>query len=193
MARPAAKRADIEDAAVHFFATRGLAGTTIRDIAERAGVTDGALYRHYSGKNEMARRLFAREVERFSTELAGVLFDEAASFEGRVRNAVRFIYRYYKKHPMRFSFVLLTQHGFPAEKILEDSYNPNDMVIRFVSTGMAAGNIEQGDPVFTAALLMGAVLQPVVMHRYGRVKRQPLEGADEVAGACLRMLGRADR
>ena len=192
MARPAAKRADIEDSAIHFFATQGLAGTTIRDIAERAGVTDGALYRHYSGKNEMARRLFAREVERFSAELERVLFDQGASFEDRVRNAVRFIYRYYEEHPTRFSFVLLTQHGFPAEKILEESYNPNDMVIRFVAAEMEAGNIEQGDPVFIAALLMGSVLQPVVMHRYGRVKRQPLERADEVAGACLRLLGRGN-
>lgn len=192
MARPALKRSDIEEAAIRCFATKGLTGTTIREIAERASVTEGALYRHYSGKAEMARRLFAREVERFSAGLEEELFDQTRPFEERLRCGVNFIYRYYEEYPMRFSFVVLTQHEFPAETILEESYNPNDMVIRFVEAGMAAGDIEQGDAVFTAALLMGAVLQPVVMHRYGRITGSLVGKGDEVAAACLGMLERRE-
>ena len=64
--------------------------------------------------------------------------------------------------------------------------------LRFVEREMEAGNIKPGEPVLTAALLMGAVLQPVVMHRYGRVKREPVEAAAAVARACLGMLGRGE-
>ena len=45
MARPAAKKHSIEQAAIALFAGKGLSSTTIKDIAAGAGVTQGALYR----------------------------------------------------------------------------------------------------------------------------------------------------
>ena len=189
MARPAAKKAQIEDAAVYLFATKGVAETTIKDIAARAKVAEGALYRHYRGKNEMAWELFSRELVRFSSSFEGVLFAEARSFRQRLREAVRFIYEYYRDHSVEFSFVLLTQHGFPEKKLRDERHNPNDMAIRFVKEAMAAGEARGGDGVLLAALLMGAVLQPVVMHRYGRLKRHPRTMAKEVAAACEALLG----
>ena len=58
MARPLKKKDDIEKAAIKLFATKGLARTVIKDIAREAEVTEGALYRHYTGKDEMAWKLF---------------------------------------------------------------------------------------------------------------------------------------
>ena len=65
MARPAAKRHSMEQAAIALFARKGLSSTTIKDIAAGAGVTQGALYRHYSGKTQMAWELYSREVDLF--------------------------------------------------------------------------------------------------------------------------------
>ena len=62
MGRPAVKKHDIEEAAIRLFARRGLAATTVKDIAGAAGVTEGALYRHWPGKNDMAWELYHREV-----------------------------------------------------------------------------------------------------------------------------------
>ena len=188
MARPALKKDDMEEAAIELFASRGIAATTIRDIAELAGVTEGALYRHYPGKNEMAARLFSREVKRFSNRFAEVLFDESLDFRARVRRAVEFIYGYYRDHPMRFSFILVAQHGFPGRRLIDERFNPNDMVIDFLSRAMAVGEIPDGDPVLSAALIMGAVMQPVVMHWNARVHVKPVEVAAEVAQACMRIL-----
>ena len=71
MARPVVKRDDIEEAAIRLLATKGLAATTIRDIAAAAGVAEGALYRHYSGKDDMAWRLYCREVAAFTIAFEG--------------------------------------------------------------------------------------------------------------------------
>jgi TetR/AcrR family transcriptional regulator, repressor of fatR-cypB operon len=54
---PAAKRA-ILAAALKLFSERGLAATSIRDIAVKSGFTNPALYKHFSGKEELARHLF---------------------------------------------------------------------------------------------------------------------------------------
>lgn len=48
------------EAALELFSERGLSGTGIRDIAERAGYTNPALYRHYKGKEALALDLFVR-------------------------------------------------------------------------------------------------------------------------------------
>ena len=47
----------ILDAAAEAFDERGFAGASLSDILSRAGVTKGALYFHFSSKDELAREL----------------------------------------------------------------------------------------------------------------------------------------
>jgi AcrR family transcriptional regulator len=54
---PPAKR-EILRAALALFGERGLAATSIRDIAEESGYTNPALYKHFAGKDELALYLF---------------------------------------------------------------------------------------------------------------------------------------
>ena len=54
---PPAKR-EILRAALALFGERGLAGTSIRDIAGESGYTNPALYKHFAGKDELALYLF---------------------------------------------------------------------------------------------------------------------------------------
>jgi AcrR family transcriptional regulator len=54
---PPAKR-EILRAALELFSERGLAGTSIRDIAAKSGFTNPALYKHFAGKDEVALYLF---------------------------------------------------------------------------------------------------------------------------------------
>ena len=49
-------RARIRDAAIRLFAERGAAGTTVRDIADAAGVSPGLL-RHHFGSKEALREI----------------------------------------------------------------------------------------------------------------------------------------
>ena len=52
-----AKR-EILRAAIKLFSERGLAATTIRDIADESGYTNPALYKHFASKDELAMHLF---------------------------------------------------------------------------------------------------------------------------------------
>ena len=47
----------ILDAALYLFSHHGYGATTMRDIAERAGVSTGAVYHHYSDKETLFRTL----------------------------------------------------------------------------------------------------------------------------------------
>lgn len=50
-------------AARRLFAAKGFPGTSIQDIVDEAGVTRGAMYHHFSGKDDVFEAVFAREQE----------------------------------------------------------------------------------------------------------------------------------
>lgn len=55
-------RERILDAAEALFAERGLAGTAVRDIARRVGLTPASLYNHFAGKRELYDSVLERGV-----------------------------------------------------------------------------------------------------------------------------------
>ena len=50
---PATRRDELLGLAAAMFAQRGLRATTVRDIADAAGILSGSLYHHFSSKEEM--------------------------------------------------------------------------------------------------------------------------------------------
>ena len=52
-AQPATRRDELLGLAATMFAERGLRATTVRDIADAAGILSGSLYHHFSSKEAM--------------------------------------------------------------------------------------------------------------------------------------------
>jgi len=178
----------MEDAAIRLFAAKGLAATTIREIAAQAGVAEGALYRHWSGKNEMAWQLYCLEVARFTAALEPMLAGGAAPLADRLLAAVTFIYRFYRDRPDRLVFALLMRESFPQQHTLDEAVDPDVAVVRFIEREIAAGAVAPGDPALLMSMGRGLVLEPILMHRYGRLRTPPVELAGQVAAACARVL-----
>jgi AcrR family transcriptional regulator len=51
--QPNSRRGELLELAATMFAERGLRATTVRDIADSAGILSGSLYHHFSSKEEM--------------------------------------------------------------------------------------------------------------------------------------------
>src|SRR5438034_9626380 len=79
---PPAKR-EILRAAMKLFSERGLAATSIRDIAEESGFTNPALYKHFVGKEELALYLFESCHRRVWTSCVAALAS-AKDFPGKL-------------------------------------------------------------------------------------------------------------
>ncbi|MER6527991.1 TetR/AcrR family transcriptional regulator [Streptomyces sp. NPDC001508] len=64
------RRAELLQIAARLFAGRGYAQTTVRDIADEAGILSGSLYHHFSSKEEMLHEILhdflGRLLERFT-------------------------------------------------------------------------------------------------------------------------------
>src|SRR5689334_2541395 len=73
--------------AIHLFNQQGIDGTTTKDIAREAGVAEGALYRHFKSKEDLAWHIFQAHLEQFTVELTGKVLRESKA-KDRVRRFV---------------------------------------------------------------------------------------------------------
>jgi AcrR family transcriptional regulator len=75
-------RARLRDAAVRLFAERGVAGTSVRDIAEAAGVTAGLITHHFGSKERLKAAVDELMVEVFTAPLTASLGHSSPTAEG---------------------------------------------------------------------------------------------------------------
>ena len=76
-------RERIEKAAIRLFVEKGVAETSVRDIARAVDVSEGALYRHFVSKEDLVWDVFERNYVAF----AGRLDALAAGRDQRARKA----------------------------------------------------------------------------------------------------------
>jgi AcrR family transcriptional regulator len=170
MARTTRVKAKVERAAIELFAAGGVDGVSIGGIASRAGVSQGALYRHYPSKADLAWALFSTAYLRTGAEL-----DEIAGrqhdFPARVAAMAEHFCALYDRDPDLFRFMLIAQHNL-LPRIGPHQRTPVDAVADTVREAIRAGEIARVDPLLATALILGVILQTAVFHIYGR-----LEGA----------------
>ena len=100
----------IKAAALRLFVDKGVAETSIRDIALAVGFSDGALYRHYASKDELVWWMFKASFETYAQITAEVAARKATS-QGKIRAMVQNFCDLFDQDSRLFRFLLLVQHG----------------------------------------------------------------------------------
>jgi len=179
-------RERIDRAALGLFVERGVAETSIRDIAQRAGIADGALYRHYRSKDELVWQLFSSRYLAFAETLDGLQLGQPTA-ERRLDAMVRGFCAFFDRDWELFAFLLIVQHGQLA-RLSEGARTPVDIVRAVVAAAMERGEVPARDADLAAAMVIGAVLQAATFKIYGRLPAPLGDYADELAAGCWRLL-----
>ena len=187
MTRSAGVKTKVERAAVDLFAANGFDGVSIADIAGAAGVSQGALYRHYASKEELGWVLFSTAYLRTGEELDRIRTGEA-EFEAAVTAMIAHFCALYDEDPALFRFMLITQHGF-LPRIASGSRTPVDAIADLVGDAIAENQLKPIDPALGAAVVMGVILQAATFHIYGRLggslaARAPMLGRAAIAAVA---------
>src|SRR5437870_8276345 len=98
MPRLTEAKAKVERAALELFAAKGVDGVSIAEIAAAAAVSQGALYRHYPSKDELAWALFSTAYLRTGAELDRIRAREP-NFRARIVAMVGHFCRLYDRDP----------------------------------------------------------------------------------------------
>lgn len=91
---PATRREELLAIAVRLFAEHGVAKTTVRDIADAAGMLSGSLYHHFSSKNQMVAEAIGNGLM-IRTEANQAVIDAApngaVAMAGLISGAIRWV------------------------------------------------------------------------------------------------------
>lgn len=182
---PVGAKARIEQAALSLFVEKGVDASTTREIAQRAGVSEGAIYRHFDSKDELASTMFLAVHTRLAT-----LIREAAREKRSIAEQASAVIDAYcatadADFPL-FTFHLLYTHRFlPTPEGVD---NPVDAVEDMISVAMKRREIARGDPAFIAGLALGLVLQTALQIHYGRLDGPLSQYADKLVNAALAVM-----
>lgn len=180
-------KARIEEAAIRLFAERGVEGTSVRDIASAVGVSEAALYRHLTSKDEFVAELFAARYVELGRQVHAAQ-EGQAGFAARMRAMVEACCRLHDRDPALFRFLLVVQHrALPS--FAPDAPNPGDVIAAVVADGIREGAVTVTDIQLATAIVFGCVLQPAVFRLYGRLDHGLSDYAPALADAILRALG----
>jgi AcrR family transcriptional regulator len=186
MRAPSSTRERIERAALGLFVEKGVAETSIRDIAQRAGIADGALYRHHRSKDELVWQLFSSRYLAFAETLDGLQLGQPTA-RRKLDAMVRGFCAFFDRDWELFAFLLIVQHGQLA-RLPEGARTPVDVVRAVVEAAMQGGEVPARDADLAAAMVIGAVLQTATFKIYGRLPAPLGDYADELAAGCWRLL-----
>ena len=156
----------IDEAAIQLFTHMGVDATTTKLIAKAAGISEGAIYRHYRSKDELALTLFMTAHRRLSALVA-----EAASGESGIKAKAAAIVRAYcqaadENWPL-FTFHMLSLHRF-LPFYQEDGKDPVTVVENLLKRAMLQAELPPADPRVLAGMVIGVIIQTAQNKAYGR-------------------------
>ena len=157
----------IERAALEVFVDRGVDAATTKLIAAKAGVSEGAIYRHWKSKDELALGLFMSTHQRLSDLIIGQAEAETG-IKAKAAAVVRAYCTVADEDWLLFSFHLLQLHHF-LPYYQEDGRDPVTMVEALVKRAMIDMELAPGDPRVIAAMAIGVITQTAQNKAYGRL------------------------
>ena len=172
----------IERAAIALFVEKGVAETTVRDIAQAVDISEGALYRHFVGKDELVWQLFERHYVAFAGRFQALADGEPAA-RGKLAAMIRGFLQAHDADPTLFHFLLFVQHG-QLSKLSSDVPTPVTVMHAVLSDAIATGEIPAQDANLATALAMGIVLQPMTFAAYGRLPEAQAPASERLIAAA---------
>jgi len=165
--RTGGKREEILDAALRLFTDRGYHGTTIPEIAAKAGVATGTIYSHFLGKEHVVNVLYRRTKQRMIDQVLSGL-----PGPGTVRYQFHQLWSrlraFEKADPVAFTFLELHHHADYLDRksrVLElESLLP---VARFLEAAARDGHVRRMSPPAMMAMVWGAFVGLVKAQRVG--------------------------
>jgi AcrR family transcriptional regulator len=185
------KRQAILDAALSLFADQGFHGTSVPQIASKAGVAAGTIYRYFDGKEAMVNVLYRhwRETVQLFVldgfplgasprEQFGAYWHRLADFAMKFPKAIAFL-DFHHHQPY------LDSKSLEAEKQGRATLRP------FIEEAQQRGQLKAVQPEVIMAITIGALIGLVKASREGNIKLTPalIKDAEEVCWSGISTAG----
>ena len=173
--RPEVRRAAILDAATGVFVERGIASTSMDEIAHSAGVAKGTVYLYFDSREDLVAALRARLEERLVERAERLL--EAGSGE-RFDRFDRFASGVVDDAFDHADSVHVLLHEAPAGHVAFT--DAKELLRRFIERGVGSGEFQVSDPDLAARFLLDGLLGVI-----GHSLHEPRPGKPAVRAVAI--------
>jgi AcrR family transcriptional regulator len=182
-----ATRDRIVHAALSLIGERGYAGCSVALVADAAGVATGSVYKHFPNKGALFAEAFRVHTQR-EVDAVAEASAKPGTVEERATAAVQTFAGRALKAP-RLAYALLAEPVGPeveAERLIyRRAYR--DIFASFIADAVDAGDLPPQDPEVTAAAVVGALAEALVVPLHaGVASRRTLP---EITAFVVRALG----
>lgn len=161
-----AKRNAIIDAATRLFAERGYHASPVAEIARRAGVSEGAIFRHFKTKQDLLLEIMRAIRKTFTLYLEErYRFDPRETGLEMVLRLARIFCGFYEAHELEFDCIQRNDpyhlNGIGSQCLQEIAAIHDKMcelLAMGISLGIKDGSVTPGPVDRRAALVLGTIL-----------------------------------
>lgn len=169
-------------AAQRLFVEKGYYSTSIPDIVKEAGVSTGAIYHHYSSKEELAREIHKTAVRQF-LENYNEQVRPQKSVNAKIRAYTSLMFRWTEQDPLMVQYLL---YGRPKEILAKNltvcSEEGLQATREMVEQGMETGEIKTINPCLASAIISGTLIRMIELRLDGFMEHPLEEFVETVAG-----------
>jgi AcrR family transcriptional regulator len=187
--KPGTKRPAIVAAATSLFASKGVDATSMREVADAAGVREAAIYRHFRGKEEMAQEIFASWYGWYSQQVQEIV-ERGDSLREKLHALVHVEFEAARAHPQEFLYFCENEARF-LRGLRRDIPRVRQELIKMLRKEQASGEVRRGDAALLADMLSGA-LCAVAISAIMRKDSRILESEELAVDSCWQMIKRND-
>lgn len=146
--------------AIKLFAKKGFDGTSMREIAERAGVTKPMIYYHYKDKEALYFSLLDDYMSKFIKKVMDTL-SLALSPQEKIQSFVKLYVKHLKKNRNIFKIINreITGSRKNVDKLTDNYFSKiHSGLAKVIDDGIKEGSFKAVNPHATAISLIGIII-----------------------------------
>ena len=161
-------------AALELFVERGFHKVSIHDIQKLSDVSIGSIYKHFGGKEGVAKALYDHLINEFDELLDKINSLESSQIE-KSNELIRRLFTYTETRRDIISFVFHAKHKefLPDESLICDE-KPFLAMRNIVEKGIKEKEINSSNPIIASATIFGSIIRLIQLRLDGVIK-EPLE------------------
>ncbi|HXG31144.1 MAG TPA: TetR/AcrR family transcriptional regulator [Thermodesulfobacteriota bacterium] len=172
--------------ALSLFIKKGIKSTTTREIARKAGIAEGTIYKHFKSKDDLALKLFISSMDTFREKLVENTGNYTDPKE-KLRVLIQNFFDFAKNKPKAYSYIM-EAHLRELGRIPEEKPKPKDIFVEVIRLGIEKGDFRKIDENLGAAMVIGMITRTILFFNSGFIGLDYGRTIAEVTNSAIRVL-----
>jgi AcrR family transcriptional regulator len=174
--------------ALELFVNNGYHNVSIHHVQKHANVSIGSIYKHFGGKEGLARTLYDRLLLEMNELVDSVIAENMSAIE-KCNYIIRLWFEYCESHSDSIAFMLHAKHTeFIADKPPICSAEPFRKIRDLVQQGIDNGEIHDCDCLVAASVVFGGAYRLISLRLDGLLARPLPEYYDQLIDATWKSM-----